>query len=266
MIYRRKLRTILNSTETTQKTDSIATDTLAFVLATSDAFYIGWPQKFAARYFAFGTLNTNSISLAVTAWDGTAWTAVDDLIDQTRGFTQNGWVSWKNLSNWTKKALTPVDDEELFWIRVKVSGATSAGTALQAVLNLFCDDVTLAAYFPELIADTRYLPRNRTNFLEQYEAAKNMVVQKLYQAKAIKNEAMVLNPEELAVPAAHAAAYIILNGIPNPDEDLRDRKKDILDNLEFWLSDSVRSLDLDNSGEIEPEEENIEYPIFRARL
>lgn len=266
MIYRRKLRTVLNSTETTQKTDSIASDALSFVFLTTDAFYIGWPEKFAARYFAMGTLNTNAATLAVTYWDGSDWTAVEDLVDQSRGLTQNGWISWKNVSDWTKQALSPIVDEELYWIRIKTGTSFSSGSTLQAVLNLFCDDTTLAAYYPELIADTRYLPRNRSTFLEQYEAAKNMIVQKLYQAKAITNEAMVLNPEELSIPAAHAAAYIILNGIPNADEDLRERKKRILEDLEFWLSDSVRSFDLDNSGEIEEEEKEVPYPIFRARL
>jgi hypothetical protein len=261
MIYRKRLRTILNSAETTEKTDSIASQALAFALGTSDALYLGWHDKFACRYFAFAVLNTASISLSISYWNGTAWTAVPAFVDTTDGFTKNGWVSWTNGSDWAKSNQAPLTDVKdlAYWIRIKVSGALDVATSLQAILNLFCDDVMLREWYPELVTDTRYLPSGRTDFLEQYNAGKNMIVQRLVQAQTIKEEANILNPEDVAIAATHASAYCILNGIPNPSDDLIKWKESVKDSMDFWITDAVQSFDLNKSGEIEPVEENIGF-------
>ena len=265
MIYRNKLRSILVSTETTAKTDSIASDTLAFVLLTTQKLYLGFREKFACRYFLLGTVNTNAATLTVKYWDGTAYSAVEDLVDQTVGFTQSGWISWKNVTGWTKAEQSPVTDEELYWIEISTSANLSAGTTIQAILNLFCNEVLLAEYYPELVSDTRYLPSGRSNFMEQYNAAAKMTVQALIQNDKIDDESQILDPVEVAIPATHAAAYCILNGIPNPSEDLIERKAQCLKDFDFWISRAKLSLDLDNSGEIEENEKDVGTTFYVRR-
>jgi len=253
LLLRNITRTAKNSTETTLETKEANSDTLAFALLTTDAFYIGSRDKFAARYFHLSTLNTNTGTLAVTYWNGTSFAAVTDLVDQTKHFTRNGFLSWVNATDWQKSEITGVD-EELYWIRVKVSTNLSAGTILQAVLNLFCDDTLVKKYYPDLINDTRYLPDSRTDFLEQYEAARDLVALRLKQDKIIDDISQIIDPNEVCVAAVHAFAHILLQPITNPEEDTRARDSERAMNHEL---NRVRlSLDLDKSGIIEDTERN----------
>jgi hypothetical protein len=270
MILRRVTRTILNSTETTDKTQTVASSTLAFALEDTDFFYVGFREKFQARYFVMGsTVNAVDAVLTVKYWDGTQYTAVEDLIDQTsvggKTFAQSGFISFKGQSNWQKKAQTGVDDEELYWLELSVDATLTMGTLLQAVINLFVDNEILRAYYPELISDTRYLPASATNFLEQYVAATNLVAHKLEQKKIIKDISQIIEPNEVAVAATHAAAYIILNGIPNKDEETRKATQDAYDNFVDELSNVNFDLDFDNSGAINDDLERNLGPIYIPR-
>jgi hypothetical protein len=179
-----------------------------------------------------GTVNTNSVTLAVTYWDGAAYSPVEDLVDETLGFRQSGFVSWQNKDEspeWTAYAQTPVTDVELYWIRVKVSGALSAGTTLQSVLDLFSDDNMLRVYYPEIVSDTRYLPPSRTNFLEQHVAARDLVRLRLKQRKVITDESQILDINEVSAAAVHACAQIILSPI-DQDSDVLKRAQDAFNN------------------------------------
>lgn len=257
MIYRNRIRTVKNSTETTLETSTISSSTVAFALTTSDYFYVGFHKPFTTRYFQLGTVNSNSITVTVSYWNGTTWTATEDKVDQTLGFTQSGFISWQNNSDWSKKALSPITDVELYWVRLSVSGSLSAGTALQSVLNLFSDDILLRTYYPELLSDSRYLPPNRTNFLEQHEAAKNLVVLRLQQKHAIETESQIIDINEVAVAAVHACAYIILNPIATNDET-RERANEAYKAFDNELELSRTSFDVDDTGIITTLEEKVE--------
>lgn len=267
MIYRKKIRTIKNSTETTRETTSISATTLAFNLSTTDYFYVGFHERFATRYFNLGTVNTVPSTVVLEYWNGSEWTAVEDLVDQTVGFTQSGFISWLNQSDWAKTTVEPIDDEDvdvdLYWIRISVTVNLHASTTLQSVNNLFCDAVLLRTYYPELVSDTRYLPPSRTDFIEQFEAAKDLVVLRLKQKRGIKDESQILDINEVAVAATHAAAFIILNPIAKSDEEKakRDEARDLFENE---LTEAMNSFDADNSGTITEDEKEVET-TFIAR-
>lgn len=264
MRYRRELRAILNTTDATGKLASIASDTLAISLITSDALYLGFHEKFASRYFVIGQVNAVTATLSVKYWDGDSWNVVEDLFDETNAFKNSGWITWRNVGSWTKKAQTPISDVELYWIKIETNTNLTAGTTLQAVLNLFCDATLLREYYPELVADTRYLPTGRSDFFEQLNAGKNLVVQELIKLSIIRDESQILDVSELGIATAHASAYCILNGIPNPTEETVDRKKKMLEDMNVWISRSRHSFDLDNSGEIDEAEKQV-GTVFRAR-
>lgn len=255
-------RTIKNSTESTFETMSRSADTLTFALTTSDAFYVGFREKFQTRYFLLSTVSSGSATLTVKYWDGTQYSAIEDLVDQTRGFTRSGFLSWSNVAGWEKKAQTGISDVELYWIQITVS-ATLTACVLQCVENLFCDDVLLSSYYPELVSDTRYLPPNRTSFIDQFVAAKDLVVTRLKQDSIIKDESQVLDINQVAIAATHAAAWIIYEPIAKSDED-KETAKDMFRKFNNELTKSYKSFDLDNSGAIDTVEENI-GTVFIAR-
>lgn len=254
-ILRNITRTIKNTTETTLQTNSTSADALAFVLLTTDAFYIGASYKFASRYLELGTVNTNPSSLSIKYWNGSSYTAVSDPIDQTLGLTRDGFISWENESDWQKKVQTGVPIE-LYWIELTVTADLSAGTTLQSLTNLFCDDVLLRSYYPEVVANTRYLPPGRNNFMDQYVAAKDLVTLRLKQDGIIDDESEILDINEVAVAAVHATAWIILHPIAVDDGDIT-RAKEAFDNFNRELNKVKLDLDLDNSGVIDDIEKDI---------
>lgn len=218
MILRNVTRTILNSTETTKQTSANDLAVLTFEPQNVDYFYVGFHGKFSSRYFNMGTANATANEVSVDYWNGTAWVPVLDLVDQTSGFTQSGFISWVNNDDWKSFSQTPVSDVELFWVRISVDVGLDTGTTLQSVLNIYSDDEMLKAYFPELISDTNYLPAGKTNFLDQHIAAKDLVVLRLKQRKLIRDEFQILDPNDVALAAVYAAAKIILQPIAtSPD-------------------------------------------------
>lgn len=262
MIRRNVTRTILSGAEKTHLTDTPNTDTLDFAITSSDKLYLGFRKPFASRYFAMDTLNTNPSVLSVKYWDGEAFVSVEDLIDQTRGFTKSGFVAWTNPdSNWDKKAISPISDVELYWIEISVSADMSAGTKIQGILNIFCDDELLATYYPDLINDTRWIPANQTNFLPQYVSAKDEIVTRLRQGQIIQDESQVLDVNTVAVAATHAAAWIIMNPTARGEED-RDNVKEARKAMIDSLSKVNFDFDYNNDGEISESEKGQGFRFF----
>lgn len=255
VINRNITRTILDSTETTASTSTPTTSELAFNIGASSAFYVGYKLPFSTRYFHFSTLNTADVTLTIQYYNGTTWAAPDDIIDGTSAFTANGFISWVNDGSWQASAISPISDKNLYWMKFTVDGDLDAGTKLQAVLNLFCDNNLVKAYYPELISDTRYLPGSNTDFLEQYHAAKDLVVLRLKQDHLIKDEAAIIDINEVAVAAVHAFAWILLNPIAMSEGD-RERADKAYKDFNNELNKVKLDLDLDETGIIETNEED----------
>lgn len=244
MLARRVSRTIFSGSEITQSTQDPTANPTAFVMTTADFLYVGFPGKFASRHFAFTTANTNTTTLTVEYWDGDSWETVKDLVDETQGFTQDGFCSWINQDDWKTTTVAPINDVELYYVRFSVSADLSAGTSLQSVLNLYSDDSLLRRYYPELVSDTRYLPPGRTNFLEQHLAAKDRVVLRLKQRRVIDDESQIVDINEVSIAAMYAAVLIILSYIDQDEEVLARTRA----NFEREIDDLSKSIDANKDG------------------
>ena len=252
MLNRRLTRCVLNSDEITASLASVGGTAVALVLQTTDSFYVGFHGKFSSRYISVNTANSVASVLSVTYWDGSAWTAVDDLVDQTavggKTLAQSGFISWINKDDWAKSAVTGVDaDVELYWVKLTVSVNLHAATKINNVLNLFSDDQLLRAYYPELISDTQYLPSGRTNFIEQHMAAKDLVVLRCKQRKLITDESQIVDASTVAMAAVHACAYLIYAPIATSDDS-----KTLMENaqrqMNLELSSLTFAVDVNNDG------------------
>lgn len=244
MLARRVTRTIFDGSEETQNTNDPTAGNTAFVMTTAQFLYVGFFGKFQARHFSFGTANTNPTTVSVEYWDGSTWSSVKDVVDETQGFTQEGFISWENEDNWELTTVSPIDDVELYYVRFSVSADLSAGTSLNSVLNLYSDDGTLRRYYPELVSDSRYLPPGRTDFLEQHLAAKDKVVLKLKQRRVIDDESQIVDINEVGVAAMYAAVKIILAFVDQDDEVLQ-RTEAAFNNE---INDLVKSIDANKDG------------------
>ena len=253
MINREITRTILETTETTADTQSLEGSALAFVFLASQKFYVGFPGPFAARYFKMGTVNSNSTTITVKFWDGTAYTDVDDLVDETNGFTKDGYVHWQNVDGWEKNAQTPVSDKELFWTEWTVSNDLSVGTTLESVLNLFSTDSDLQVYYPELVSDARWLPDGQTDLLPQHKGAKDWVVQRLISRRVIILESQIIDINKVAIPAVHAAAGLIYSG-SGGGEEIQALADTAFEKALDWLADTNFNADENEDGQVSDQE------------
>ena len=251
MLNRRITRVLLNATEITSGVSAPGgSETIA--MTDSDFLYVGFYGKFASRHFEVATANDQTSVLSCEYWDGTAWQAVDDLIDQTasagKTLAQSGFVSWTNKSDWQAKNQTGTDaDLELFWVRFSVSATLAVTTALGSVLNLFSDDTLLSIYYPELVSDAAYLPSGKTDFLDQHIAAKDLVVLRLKQRKIIDQESQIIDINDVAIASVHAAALTILRPIAtSPDTQNLFEKAQTSFNDE--ISKVSFAVDTDKSG------------------
>lgn len=267
MINRSVTRTIYDTTETTEKTKTTDSLPLSIALTTSQYLYLGYKAPFATRYLYFSTLNTNACTLTVEYYNGTTWSVVQDLVDQTSGGTRSGFISWTNPGNWDAHEQTPVVsstsqiDLDHYWVRIGTSANWSASTSLQAVLNIFCDDNSLRALYPELTTDTRYLPPGRSDYIEQYLAAKDLVCLRLKQKGVILDESQVIDINEVGIAATHATAFILLNPLATSDET-REVARECYKCMDNQLSAVKFVVDQDADGVVTM----IDVPKSRTRL
>jgi hypothetical protein len=195
-------------------------------------------------------LNTTLVALTVEYWDGTAWQVVSDFVDQTLGLTRSGFISWTNEKDWKKQSLTPINDVELYYIRISSNLDLDLSTSIQSIVNIYSNDDSLRSYYPELVSDTRFLPADRTNFIDQHIAAKELTVLKLKQRKLIKDEKQILDINEVATAAVHASAYLILNPIATA-ESLIELAERALRAFEREVAELSLSVDQDDDGVVD---------------
>jgi len=252
MINRRITRVIFNSEEITKKISDPNSDSVNIPLLTTDYVYIGFYGKFASRHFKVDTPNTIDSVISIEYWNGTTFTPVFDVVDETDGFKKTGFIHWINENDeWKPSKQTPIDDTELYWVRLSVSADLDASTSLLSILNIFSDDIDIDIYYPELISDTRYLPSGKTDFINQHIAAMKQVVNDLKRKKQILDESQVIDITEVNLAAVHKAADIILTPIESSDSEIRIRARNA---YKQELSDIIIAVDSDKDGVIEDEE------------
>ena len=115
--------------------------------AVDDAAYFGHAtHTFATLSLNLTTAGDGTWTIAWEYWNGTAWTALADVVDDTAAFeAATGWhdVAFTLPADWAK---CTVDQINGYWIRARVSAYSAITTAPQAgqgtvtVSNLYVDD------------------------------------------------------------------------------------------------------------------------------
>lgn len=265
LIDRNVTRSVYPTVETTRLTQTPSGDPLAFPLTTAQTLELAFLGPFNTRHFNMAVLNTTPSVVSVKVYDGNAFIAVEDVVDQTSGFTKSGFLSWINPSGWRMAKRAPIPDRELFWVEITVDTNLDAGTQIESILNLFTDDDTFRAYYPEIATDSRYLPPGRTDFIEQYLAGTSKVILRLKQDHLIEDESQILDDavNQVTLAATHFAAWAILNPIAVSDEEKEQRDK-AFDNGNMELNDVRLNIDFNKTGIIE-EHEKAQADTFIVR-
>lgn len=129
-------------------------------LAANDAIYVGSHLPFRGVKVDMTAANGDASVLAVTYWDGSAWTDIaptDGTAAAGATFGQDGNVTWTVPTDWAKAKLTdavagahpgiPLAGENLYWTRWVVSVALDASTTIASMIAM-----NRATTYAEMIA------------------------------------------------------------------------------------------------------------------
>lgn len=98
-----------------------------FPVANVDTFYFGAAAPWTVLGFRVGTITPSHAGFTIEYYDsGTAWTNLTFLADTTSGLTLDGYMTWVAPGTWTLRTINGIS---AFWIRVRSTGVTTAGTA-----------------------------------------------------------------------------------------------------------------------------------------
>jgi hypothetical protein len=111
---------------TSQAQDAAASDValLPAVPVVDDAFYLGFDIPASMATVDIDTAGVGTWAVTWEYYDGSSWTALDDVDDRTSAFSVLG----RNIITWTVPAdwsTTTIVSNEAYWIRARVSSFTS---------------------------------------------------------------------------------------------------------------------------------------------
>jgi hypothetical protein len=202
-----------------------------------DYLFLGARAPFNHIYFKLSSLNLVACSMTVEYWNGSSWEPVVELLDETQGFTQSGFVQFtpnKNVS-WTTEdtsSVTGISSATIydrFWLRISFNQTLTGSTALDFVGHLFSDDVDLAADYPDLVrsAVMTSFSAGKTSWQEQHVKAAAVLVQDLINKGVLDDGAQILDWREFSLAAVHKTAEIIFRafGADHVDNEITARKE-----------------------------------------
>jgi hypothetical protein len=193
-------------------------------VAGEDYLYIGSRLPFNHIYFKFSAPSSNSVSMNVEYYDGNAWVSAVEVIDETSGFTQSGFVQftpdrqtgWQqrstNYGGETVEGLESVNIYDLYWTRMSFSGNLTAAT-ITWVGNLFSNDSDLGTEYPDLVRPNTLtsFKAGKTNWEEQHVRAAQILVDDLVNKGIVCGAGQILDWREFTNASIHKVAEIAFN-------------------------------------------------------
>jgi hypothetical protein len=173
----------LSYTNRTDESFGYDRDSYTIALETADFLYIGRDKPFNALYAEVSSANAVSTSLAATYYDGTTWTSLPLLVENTKAFQRSGFIKWVlpysgSSLLWEESTVNSVSK---YWMRLAVGSTLTGTTALQGLNIVFSDDQDLKAEDRAILA---MLPRDEndsrvTTHILSHVAARESIVDAL---------------------------------------------------------------------------------------
>jgi hypothetical protein len=236
-----------------------------------DSLFIGY-YKPINTLFLNVKKNTNDLVLDVKYYGTSGYESVVGLKDLTFGLSTPGFVSWNNKQ--VGQVKSELYGEELYWYQVTAS--SSHDIIFRGISTLFSDDYDLIAVYPSIL---NHLPEGQESFVRFHEeAAKDIIID--FRRTGIVIDGKMSNP----IVRKQLDAFDLLN-----KEEVRDAAKYFtLSKIFAWLSDApgdkwenlaakyeaeaagsltpLITIDQNDNGLIDEEEEVADHPIYVGRL
>lgn len=220
-------------------------DSVSITLDTTEYIYLGFYKTISDVYFHLTTPNTNTGVISLQYWNGSAWTAATNLIDQTKGFTRSGFIKWDRPTD-RDVVINTVTQK---WYRIAIGTKTSA-MVIKGINLTFCDDWDLKQENSDILADT-FLVGTDTSHIKIYQAVTSQIIQKLRNkgytitGQKILTKWDLLKIEEVKV----AATYLALHKIFMNASDSTDNFKTRADYYLNLFNEYMGSLSIDTSDD-----------------
>lgn len=252
------------------------TESLTFVSA-EDSIYVGFYKPINCFYVHLGTANTNDVELSVQYYNGSAFTSVSGLHDDSKGFQRSGFVKWdrnlKDLNDNLDEAKTTVNSSEKYWYKLDLSGDSSA-MVINGLNLVFCDDQDLKREVFEIL-DTNFLPSGETSHILTLEACKNQIIQDLNLLGKDKKDAVtgytegisafdILDASEVNLASVNLALSKIFSNVQDQVDDLYMQKSEMYKGKYNKIINAMEiKVDADDDGKYDKEERD---NIIRGRI
>lgn len=140
--------------------------------STTDYLYIGYTKPINAIYIDMSTPNTNANTLTIEYYNGSNWTVIDPLFDETKGMTRSGFIHWDR--NLTDQDENVVNSTTKYWVRVRPDTGHSAITCNGINLLFSCDNELRTVVYE--ITDSNHLT-GKSSHLLTHVGSRNYIIQ-----------------------------------------------------------------------------------------
>ncbi len=264
--------TLLTYLEKTHTVDFVAAD---------DKLYFGRRKPFNTIYVEMSTVNTNASTMTVKFFDETTSTfiAVTDLVDETFGLTQSGFIQFKNPNTsasepWTTNA---INSTTKYWIQISFSADLLSTTAIQGMNLVFSDDDDMKGIHPGV---ENYLRTGTSSFILHHQSARDWIINSLRRDGKLKvqlgdsGDGLIADldvwdvhlPEQVNRWSVFLALHSLFKQLgTQPDDQFNEMAKNYLTLAGEAKDVYYLSLDLDDDGTMDIEERAVENSTGRFR-
>ena len=152
------------------------------MVSADDKKYIGYRKPINSVYYQITTPNTAANTLSWKYFNGTSFVTVGTFLDETKGFTRSGFVSWNR--NLTSEAVTTIDGQEAFWYEI-TTNTNHTSTVFRGINTVFSDDNDLKTIIPSINSSKFYVGSEISHILA-HVAARDDIIQYLRRAGRFK--------------------------------------------------------------------------------
>lgn len=222
-------------------------------ISTSGSLYVGFTKPINVFFTELIVGNENGGTLSLSYYNGTSFTSVTGLFDETENFNRSGFISWNR--NQTNEAVTTINSQEAYWYKIDTS-ITQNQISICGLNIVFSDDNDLKKEFFE-IGD--FKSDNQSSFILSHVASRDHIIQDLRRDGRFKFDFAtglikqitafdLLDISQVKVASTYLTLSKIFNNISDEIDDVYRQKADYYMKL-FHGAMNTFFLDLDTDDD-----------------
>ena len=245
--------------------DNFHGDTEVFDYTTVDDFlFIGSLFPFSHTYFDLSVLNVVAATVTVEYWDGNAFIAMAEVIDETVGLTKSGFLNFVPDRNkkWTREDTVNNSGTEritglggktrydLYWLRISYNATLTLATAFNWIGPKFSIDDDLGSEYPDLLLSDSLtgFEAGKTDWEEQVIRAARLIIERLKNETRIMDGNQLMDRTLFRTASVSKVAEIALNGL---GQDFKEDRDDARKQFGDRMAQSFLNIDRDLDGRLD---------------